>query len=267
MTYAPDHRTAVHSTLASDVPTVGELRGFEAGAYIETVEIGRSHSKALVEFPRPSAAGMALKTARLASVEAMRLQPRIQWESGYWHGEPMLLVTQDSKSILFDYFEHCLVAIVSSFQAVESYANLTIDYEVKTSYPWVTKKNQGYGVTNHSVEELQRWLSTNEKVAKLLPNLLGVVSPKSVKIGQDFDMLRALRDDTIHMKSKDQNYRADDPEKLKKSSTLFTKTIGRDITEFPRTAVSLIAYFDDASLRWPWLEPELAHWQITRSGQ
>ena len=58
-----------------------------------------------------------------------------------------------------------------------------------------------------TADELERNLTTKEKLATILPALVGVPNPKGKKVWQDFAALKDARDATIHIKSKDANPR------------------------------------------------------------
>ena len=97
-----DSRAAARTTLAKDIPATGGLPGHKAGAMGVLIDVGLDAKRQLVSFARPSAAGMALKNARVAATEALRLYSSIQWSDGEYFGSPVKNVVNQTEGVLFD---------------------------------------------------------------------------------------------------------------------------------------------------------------------
>ena len=90
-----------------------------------------------------------------------------------------------------------------------------------------------------SAEEIERKVSTGEKLQTLLPRLMGRESIKGKLIWQKFMELKSVRDASIHFKTCDQYPIGGD---LTPRHVIY-KMINGDPMIFPRTAIATIAHF------------------------
>jgi hypothetical protein len=253
---------AAYTNIREDMPPTPDGRpGHPAGSLAIVVTIAKSKQGHLVSFPRPSAAAMALNIAARAAQSAMELQGDIELiRDQDFFDFPTLTVSTSTVPKLYDYFEQCILAATSSFQALEAYCNLTIDREVENTIPWPNRDGITLDLTSL---DLERQLSTEDKLGSLLPELLKMASPKGKKVWQDFKLLKQKRDASAHVKSNDQAPRPKVPNEVQ-VETLFSGFIGETVTDWPKAAVRMINYFDRRSVRWPWVQHELDRWGIPR---
>lgn len=97
---------------------------------------------------------------------------------------------------LYNYLEHIQSGIIAIYTALESLANVAIppDYRVE-------KKNPK-GVTEvWDKVAIERWYKTSDKLAEVLPAVLGVDSPKKLKVWSTFRELEDIRNEIIHQKT------------------------------------------------------------------
>lgn len=94
---------------------------------------------------------------------------------------------------LFDYLEHVQSAIVMAYTAVECLINDLLP----DNFVYITKR-KGESPKQYDRKEIERWISTIDKVALVLPQALGIVSPKTYKFWPKFTKLKILRNDIIH---------------------------------------------------------------------
>jgi hypothetical protein len=249
--------------------TVADGRGiWENGSPVLTLIAGKSSKGQEVSFPAPSVSAMLLRTARKSSIAASDIQGRLEWEYVDYFGKSPRAIRMSSHSILLDFFEHALTAITSSFQAIEAFANLEIDYLVSESFDMSVKKKgtKGYVLESRSKDQLERFVSTDDKLSEVLPKLIKIdrLSNSNHKLWNRYKSLKKIRDDVIHCKSESQYPRRSNPLELLRVKSLFTGLVDTDITEFPKIAVETILYFDDRDRQWPWLDPELTVWGLDR---
>lgn len=148
-------------------------------------------------------------------------------------------VSADDKGVLFDFFEQCMIATTFSFQALEVFCNQTISWELKQP----TKVMYRGKTTEMTPAEIERRLSTSEKLAGVLPRVKGVQTPKGQAIWQRYLKLQEARDATIHLKYKDQVPAASD--------ALFFQFLSRRVADYPKTAADMIRHFaGDSPPRW-----------------
>lgn len=96
--------------------------------------------------------------------------------------------------------------MVFAFTTLESFANEVIANEVKaTSYKYTatrsTKEAKPGEKFTYGGEALERNVSLNEKLAQVLPDALGVTSPKGLHLWRGYKSLKEWRDRIIHLKS------------------------------------------------------------------
>src|SRR5207247_2481208 len=86
--------------------------------------------------------------------------------------------------------------------------------------------------------EIERNVSTEEKLATILPELAKLKSPKGTKLWENFVKLKELRDATIHLKELNQYVRG-----AEDKQTVYYQFLTHDATEYPRRAIAMIRYF------------------------
>ena len=134
-----------------------------------------------------------------------------------------------------------MIVVAFSFQAVEAFLNNEIaqskhkEIRVKRKDKWITL----------TPEEVERQLPTEEKAATILPELLGVPTPKGKRPWDGFKKLKTARDATIHIKNKD-TYQ------ISASDNLFLDFLTDDLEFYPKSAINLVNWFyrDRKNPRW-----------------
>lgn len=192
-----------------------------------------------VGFPTPSpvalALGLAIGAAGGASTARKLITYPTQMVDGSRNAEA------SDVPALYAYFEQCMLAVTFSFQSLEAYSNEVISRHDKRVT--ITRKK---GPVTLTPDKLERDVSTEEKLASVLPVLTGIVSPKGTRIWQRFTVLKDVRDSTIHLKSADHYVRG----KLDRES-LYYRFLNSDPAEFPGTAIAMMRHFMGQSVeRW-----------------
>ncbi|MCW3108127.1 MAG: hypothetical protein JWQ09_2633 [Segetibacter sp.] len=123
----------------------------------------------------------------------------------------------DENTKLYDYFERIQTAIVTIYTAVEALSNVAIPRDFK-----LEKINNKKVKEIWNKESIERWLTTSEKLADIVPDILKIESPKKLQIWTYFKRLEEIRNDIIHQKTT-----TEDPTKV---DTLFLrKLLSKDI--------------------------------------
>jgi hypothetical protein len=159
-----------------------------------TTEKPSKLSKRLVSFGLPSAPAIYLALAKAAharraaiDIEAVfTVHPNGQ---GTW---------PDNHTPLFDFFEAFTAEVVFAFSALEAFANECIPSGF--SYTTLTSKKES---VTFSKEEIERNVSLDEKLKRVLPQAHNLKSPAGTKRWQLFKELKKVRDRLIHLKSVD----------------------------------------------------------------
>jgi hypothetical protein len=231
-THPFDWRTRLVTTTTSDTPA------HKTGAFVLHLTTAIDATGTNVSFHTPSAISLALSLAMKAARRARDLQSRIETSNVPTPWGPGKDVTHESTPALYDYLEECMTVLTFSFQAMEAFCNEVISYKVTATYP-----RRHRGVTSHvDADELERVASTEEKLATILPDLLGVPTRKGTALGEAFVKLKRARDATIHIKSRDSAPRVAQRSDLD-FRTLFHQFLGADPFEWIKTAVAMIDYF------------------------
>jgi hypothetical protein len=146
--------------------------------------------EANVSFGLPSAPALFLSLAYKAFIAYRNVDVR-----GLFDGHPQG-VWPDDQTPLFDFCEQFAAHIVFAFTALESLANEIIPQE--HSYTTIDGKT-GEPVT-YNRDEIERYVSLDEKLLQVLPSALDVGSPKGLHIWRDYKKLKNLRNRIIHLK-------------------------------------------------------------------
>lgn len=254
--------TAAGITPEDSIRSDGFVGEFPAGSHYAITSIGKTYKGEQISFPEPSVAAFALNVAHDAASAAMPMQASLDIGPYSRTGDiPIRTVAHSDIPQLYDFFEKCMIAALFSFQAVEAYANKMIDHHSREGFMWIDRRGE---YRHHSVEELERYVSTENKVGELLPAILKMTTPKGKVVWQDFKKLKQVRDAATHVKSADQTTRSE-PYSLPEQVTLLTGFLGADILSWPRAAVNVINYFDRRFEKYDWLQHELDRYGIPRN--
>lgn len=105
----------------------------------------------------------------------------------------------DSHTKLFDYLENAIAEITFAFTALEAFANESVPKGFK--YKWKSAKKEREQELEKA--DIERHVSLDEKLKKVLPLAHDIKSPSGTKPWQDYKKLKAIRDRLIHLKSVD----------------------------------------------------------------
>jgi len=103
---------------------------------------------------------------------------------------------KEEVSELYDYFEHLQVSLLFNYTAVEAFSNVAIPEEYQ-----LEKLNNKKVKEIWVKENIERWLSTSEKIGDIVPKILDVPSPKNESFWNDFKELEKIRDEIVHQKT------------------------------------------------------------------
>jgi len=243
----------IHSALEVGENNFSPLTGkpIKAGspAYLFTSTTNNKNKP--VGFITPSSTAMALNIAMNASEKARELKNDIKYTETRSQLGPALSVPVENLEVLYDYFEQCMISITFSYQALETNCNWEISVSEKLTFPLSLKRYKGEEIFN-TAEELERRLSTEEKLHLILPKIRDIDSPKGKGVWANYKKLKRARDSIVHIKSKDQ-YPNSGIDKDVDNESLYFMLLNQDTRFFPKTAIELLLYFyskDEALLRW-----------------
>lgn len=231
-----DWRIAAASRLAKDLATAFPGGpSHKAGTAVYQFELVQTPTGENLGFLTPSATALAFSIALSASENARRLFKALTYDSVLTpHGRGKS-ISSERTGELFNFFEQCMITVTFSFQALEVYANHTISRNLREP----TEVKRGKTKLLLMPFELERQLSTDEKLASVLPRIHNVPTPKGKQVWEKFKVLKDTRDATIHLKSQD----------LKSSGKsgkehLFFQFLNVDPAQFPKAAEEMVRYFE-----------------------
>lgn len=197
-------------------------------------------------FTTPSATALHLNSGWRAARAAAALKPTIRWNEAVVSPGVVGAHAQDETvGALFDYMELAITAAMSSYAAVEAFCNSVVIE--KASAPIKLKRKKDW--VEYSPEDVERKVTTDEKLKRIVPDLLGVPTPAGKKEWQQYVVLKDLRDSVTHFKRRDQARHADHLHE----PTALQELLNADPCNFPETARSVIRYFSKTSQLPRWM--------------
>lgn len=145
-----------------------------------------------VSFGLPSAPALFLSLAHKAFTAYRNVDI-----SGFFDRHPQG-IWPDNQTPLFDFFEQFAAHVVFAFTALESLTNEIIPED----YSYTTVEGRT-GQIIYSREEIERYVSLDEKLLQVLPSALNVESPKGLHIWGEYKKLKKVRNRIIHLKTTD----------------------------------------------------------------
>jgi hypothetical protein len=195
----PDWRIAAITQIAQDVPAAYPGGPSHKKGSFLTLAHHESHPRyGKLGFTTPHATALSLSVAvKNASIATETKKKIVLIDSPSPTGKAKHI---GPDGVLFDYLEYSMVAVNFSFQSLESYCNSIVartddvdSIEIKTKE----------GNKTYSKKEIERNLSTEEKLLLVIPSILKLKNPKDTIQWHNFKKLKKIRDDIIHMKSRD----------------------------------------------------------------
>ncbi len=182
-------------------------------------------------FTIPSAPAMALNLAVASSERAKKILSQIEFDEVATPDGTGKSVSGSHIENLYDFFEQCMIAATFSYQAIEAYCNHVIITKLKE--PLVVKRRNKK--VSMSPKEVERNLSTSEKLSNILPKLVGVPTPKGKKVWEPYKILQSARDSTIHLKIHDQYATYND--------ALFVRFLDGEAVAYPAASIGMFRHF------------------------
>jgi hypothetical protein len=235
-----DWRIAAMTLLAKDIPSAfpgGPSHKVGTPIYSSHLAFDKKHNT--LGFITPSAIALILDVALQASISANSIFETLKYTDVITPVGNGVSIADKSTSNLFDFFEHCMVSAIFSFQAVEAYSNALISYDpnriLKVKVRKELKELRAY--------EVERQFSTIEKVSEILPILTGTSINKNDSRWENFILLKQTRDSIVHIKYEDMyGHRPKKPEK----ESLYFQFLNKSSFIYPKTAYDVIGYFNEA---------------------
>ena len=174
--------------------------GFKRGDVIKAAFPLKLDDGTTVQAGAPNLDGLILDFAARLDVEARDLQAE------------MMALTADGRMVedatLFEVLQKRMGSAVFAFTELESFANEVISNAYYQGFQYEQTQPSGI-VAVRSYEDLLRHVSTDEKLASVLPAHLKLLSPKGGVHWRNFQRLKKIRNRIIHLKGADRGNSVD----------------------------------------------------------
>lgn len=164
------------------------------GTRITVVSVVQLAKKKLLTVPIPNATASMLNAAAIAYESARRLRTDNNIDKSLKKD-----VSFRSETDALNHIERMIESIVLSFSAIEAFANESIPAD----FIYARHKNSEILLEAANKKTIERFLSIDEKLTSVLPEVLGCKSPKGTRCWRDYKELKDARDRIIHMKTED----------------------------------------------------------------
>ncbi|MCA1930163.1 hypothetical protein [Rheinheimera sp.] len=196
------------------------------GTRITVVSVARLNSKKQITIPVPNGSAILLSASLKSHTRAKALRVKSKIDSSI-KKEVEFLTETDA----FDFLEDTIQSIFLAYAAIEAFANDVIP----ENFEYAHYRSSEVILETANKAKIQRYISLEEKLDQVLPEVLGVESLKSHKSWSEFKKLKKLRDRITHMKTEDR--KSSGPE----NDTLWHQLL---ISSMPhKTAFDIIRYF------------------------
>ena len=141
-----------------------------------------------------------------------------------------IAIDKESKGILYDYFEEISTSIIFAYISVESMANAAIP----ESFQYNTKNERGIAEV-WSKQNIERWMSTSEKITAILPLILSTTDIKQEKFWCHFKELEKLRNEIVHQKTRQEGFEL--------NTDIYSELLNSSVFAKIKSALYLISFF------------------------
>lgn len=197
-----DWRMQASTRLAKDwkSPWTGEIAS--AGNRVFVINVVQLNRKKTLVIPLPNATAIFLSSASRSYKDAQKIRRSSKIDRSLKKEVSFL-----DHSAALDYFERMMESIVMAYSSLESFANATIPDD----YQYEHHRKSELILEVYDKIKIERYVSLDDKLSKILPDVLECKSPKGHDAWTQFRNLKKIRDRVIHMKSSDR--RSSGPER------------------------------------------------------
>ncbi|QHP80900.1 hypothetical protein EO763_13705 [Pectobacterium odoriferum] len=135
---------------------------------------------------------------------------------------------------IYDYLEEVQKTIVFSYKAIEAMCNSAIPDD----YSYKRDSNKKGVIEVYDKLGIERWITTTEKVSKILPDIYRCDSPAQKSFWGHFKKLEELRNNIVHSKSNS-------------TSQVLSELLSGDIDKYVKSCEKLLKFFFDQDKKNP----------------
>ncbi|HFT9236785.1 TPA: hypothetical protein ACGS5G_003153 [Escherichia coli] len=206
----------------SNRPLVCINKNDDQCVFFQEVITAKIENKKL-HFSRPNEISLSMNIARKSLQKSQEIRKNILKN---FSNEKSMNLFDHQVNDVYDYLEEVQKTIIFSYKAIESMCNSAIpeEYTYKND---LTKKGI-YEVYDKAA--IERWMSTTDKISKILPNIYNCTSPSKKYFWGHFKKLEELRNEIVHSKSSS-------------TSKLLSELLSNDINKYFNSCESMLLYF------------------------
>lgn len=232
-----DWRLQTIANLAEDwtSPWTGDTS--PKGTQLTVVTVTKTKAGNTLTLPLPNATALMLNASQRSFRTASTLRRKSKIDEG-----SAKQVTFRNYPDAFEFLEWLMESVLTAHAGLEAFAN----DQIPDDYEYVSHRRSDVILEVSDKDKIQRHISLCEKISVVLPDVLGVKTPKgNAKCWEDYRRLKRLRDRITHMKSED-----------RKSAQPDVDTVWHSLVDAEppfAQALSVIRYFAPnlkTSLRW-----------------
>ncbi len=175
-----------------EFPDTGQVA--ERGSQLTLQSVTQLSKKKHLSIALPNATALFLSASKRNWKEALNIRKKSNIDNSL-----KKQVTFTSKSESFDYVERIMESIVMAFTALEAFVNENIPED----FEYHTNRKSKIIIEVMCKSDIERWLSLDEKLTKVLPIAKDTASPKQNRCWSGYKDLKKTRDRIIHMKKED----------------------------------------------------------------
>lgn len=164
------------------------------GSQITKHSVAQLTRKKQVVFALPNATALFLNASRRSWEEAKSIRQRSKIDHSIKSE-----VTFATRSESFNYLERVMESVVMAHTALEAFVN----EKIPDDFLYHTHRKSPVILETMNKKEIERYLSLDEKLSDVLPECLGIASPKGTRCWEGFVKLKRVRNRIIHMKKED----------------------------------------------------------------
>lgn len=223
-----DWRLQALTTLAKPWKSPWTGHEYPVGTQVALVSIVEYDYKRNITVPMPNATAMFLNMSHKFYIQAKEI-----FTSGKHikvRGNNLDFIS-DTAGI--DYLESICASVVFAYSALEAFANEVIPDE----HTFKRERQDKKCIETYNKHQIERHLSLDVKLDKILPEIFKAKSPKGKKIWDKYIELKKLRDRIIHLKSIDRKSSRPDKE------TIWKYLLKKEIPYMAPVAKNLIDYY------------------------
>ncbi len=224
-----DWRLQTITNLAEDWTSPWTGQTAKKGTQITVVTIARSKLGKAVTLPLPNATALMINASQRSFRNAS-----ILWRKSKVDESKSSEVDFKNYPDAFEYLECMMESVLTAYAGLEAFLNDVIPED----FEYISNRKSDTIVEVSDKFKIQRHISIAEKITQVLPEVLGIKSPKgNSKSWEEFKKLERLRNRITHMKTED-----------RKSAQLDEDTVWHSlVTASPpySQALSVIMYFSE----------------------